>query len=210
MTSPMMNMQRPIDCPMNMPLNMMNNDPTKMCNNMGPVGPMKGSVDQQYMQHQSKIFVFNTEMVNQAAEAVDNRQFPSIIDYHLATIETKKFLEKNSLKISNFPKQTPWMGTIRQPRMRGPTPNEMAMRGNPCFSPYNHNPPGPGPGGGPPPQWNNNQWPNQPPPQNYLPNDMKMNCATRQYDPQFNNNFQNNLQSFPLGKCRGELVLKAN
>lgn len=195
MTPPMPNMPatRPPNCPINMP-NMMNCGSSKMCNNM-PSNPLKGSIDPQYMQqHQSQIFVFNTVMANQAAEAVESGQFHSMIDFHLANPLTKQFLEKHSLKIHNFNKPNSWMGGIRQPRLRGPNPNGMGLRGNhPCFSPYNHNPPGPGPGGGP--QWNS--WSN--PPQGYFPNDVKMNCGVRQYGPQYNNNFNNNLQSFPMG-----------
>ncbi|KAJ6225376.1 hypothetical protein RDWZM_003921 [Blomia tropicalis] len=144
-------------------------------------------MDSQYMQHQSQIFVFNTILANQAADAVDSGQFPTIIDFHLANPHTKSFLEKHSLKIPNQKMNNMWppgngppppplsssgmgAGGIRQPRMRGPNPNgPNCIRGtynNPCVSQYNHNPPGPGPGGGPGSQWNGsgpmNQWaPNQ-------------------------------------------------
>lgn len=176
----------------------------KMCaGNLPPHGHMKPPpMDQQYMQHQSQIFVFNTMMVNQAAEAVDSGNFESIIDFHLSTPHTKSFIEKHSLKlpIQNKPNNL-WQGNIRPPRMRGPNPNGMCgvrgpnpnnFNGNPCY-PYNHNPPGPGPGGGP--QWSGppNNWPGQPQP--FPPNDMKMaNCNPRPYGPQYNGN-----APYPLG-----------
>ena len=192
------NMQRPPNCSTGMNVPMLPNN--KMCGgNMPPHGMIKPPpMDSQYTQQQSQIFVFNTGLANQAADAVDSGQFESIIDFHLANPNTRSFLEKNSLKISmqNKPSNL-WLGNNRPPRMRGPNPNGICMpRGNfnnTCFSPYNHNPPGPGPGGGP--QWNGpaNNWSSQPP---FPPNDMNMkmaNCNVRPpYGPQFNNiNFNN-------------------
>jgi hypothetical protein len=45
------------------------------------------------MQQQSQIFVFSTALANKGAEAVRNGQFPTIIAYHCAQPETKKFLQ---------------------------------------------------------------------------------------------------------------------
>jgi hypothetical protein len=47
----------------------------------------------QYMQQQSQIFVFSTALANKGAEAVRSGQFPTIIAYHCAQPETKKFLQ---------------------------------------------------------------------------------------------------------------------
>lgn len=47
----------------------------------------------QYMQQQSQIFVFTTQMANKGAEAVMQGQYPTIIAYHMAQPSTKKFLE---------------------------------------------------------------------------------------------------------------------
>ena len=52
-----------------------------------------GSMDQQYMQTSSQIFVFSTQWANRSAEAVINLQFPSIIAWHESQPETKKHLE---------------------------------------------------------------------------------------------------------------------
>ena len=174
--------------------NMINNPPNKICggnlpsHGMGKPPPM----DSQYMQHQSQIFVFNTMLVNQAAEAVDSGQFETIIDFHLSHPYTKNFLEKH--KISNQIRSNIWPGNIRPPnRMRGPNSNGLCIRGNYnniCFASYNHNPPGPGPGGGP--QWNGqNNWQN-PSNQPFFPCDMNMKVSNMSavrphYGPQYNN-----------------------
>lgn len=47
----------------------------------------------QYMQQQSQIFVFSTALANKGAEAVRSGQFSTIIAYHCAQPETKKFLQ---------------------------------------------------------------------------------------------------------------------
>ena len=51
----------------------------------------KGSMtmDLQYMQQQSQIFVFSTQLANQAPQAVDLGQFQSIIHFHCASLGTK-------------------------------------------------------------------------------------------------------------------------
>lgn len=207
------NMQRPGNCgiAMNVPM-APNSGNSKLCpgSNMPPQGMMKPPpMDPQYMQHQSQIFVFNTGMANQAAEAVDRGQFDSIVDFHLANPHTKSFLEKHSLKLplQNKPNHI-WAPNLRPPRMRGPNPNGICGSGggpvrgnfnsNPCY-PYNQHPPGPGPGGGP--QWNGpNNWPGQPP---FPPNDMNMKMANCNgpprppYGAMFNNN-----APYPLGICR--------
>lgn len=45
------------------------------------------------MQQQSQIFVFSTALANKGADAVRIGQFPTIIAYHCAQPETKKFLQ---------------------------------------------------------------------------------------------------------------------
>lgn len=51
------------------------------------------TIDAQYMQQQSQIFVFSTQLANKAAEAVLQGQFPSVIAYHCSQPGTKSFLE---------------------------------------------------------------------------------------------------------------------
>ena len=61
--------------------------------------PVKGcgagvaTSDAQYMQQQSQIFVFTTQLANKAAEAVMQGQFLSIIAYHCSQPMTKQLLE---------------------------------------------------------------------------------------------------------------------
>jgi len=51
------------------------------------------TLEAQYMQQQSQIFVFSTKLANKAAESVFQQQFPSIIAFHMAQPATRKFLE---------------------------------------------------------------------------------------------------------------------
>ena len=51
------------------------------------------TMDQQYMQQSSQIYVFSTQWANRSAEAVMQEHFPSIIAWHEAQPETKKHLE---------------------------------------------------------------------------------------------------------------------
>lgn len=61
--------------------------------------PVKGcgagvaTSDAQYMQQQSQIFVFTTQLANKAADAVMQGSFLSIIEYHCSQPATKKLLE---------------------------------------------------------------------------------------------------------------------
>jgi collagen type V/XI/XXIV/XXVII alpha len=52
------------------------------------------------MQQQSQIFVFSTALANKGAEAVRSGQFPTIIAYHCAQPETRKFLQVKALLLS--------------------------------------------------------------------------------------------------------------
>lgn len=57
------------------------------------INKQPGTMEAQYMQQQSQIFVFSTALANKSAEAVLQGQFPSIIAYHCAQPGTKKYLE---------------------------------------------------------------------------------------------------------------------
>lgn len=54
------------------------------------------------MQQQSQIFVFSTALANKGAEAVRGGQFETIIAYHCAQPETRKFLQVSALQGSNL------------------------------------------------------------------------------------------------------------
>ena len=146
------------------------------------------SMDSQYMQQQSQIFVFSTQLANNAAEAVHCGAFPSIIHYHCSQPATKEFLDKHPLKIQQFNRQNQpgWMPQRpvgpRAMRNMMHHPNHMQQQHPPMhhqnqFPPPNQNmamnhygPPPPGmaphlncgpnhPGSGPP-------WPSEPGPWN--------------------------------------------
>lgn len=57
------------------------------------INKQPGTMEAQYMQQQSQIFVFTTALANKSAEAVLQGQYPSIIAYHCAQPGTKKYLE---------------------------------------------------------------------------------------------------------------------
>lgn len=59
------------------------------------IGTGTNAGEAQYMQQQSQIFVFSTQMANKGAEMVMQGQFPTIIAYHMAQPNTKKYLEVN-------------------------------------------------------------------------------------------------------------------
>ena len=55
------------------------------------------SLDQQYMQQSSQIFVFSTDWANRSAQAVMEQEYPTIIAWHESQPDTKKQLEVRSL-----------------------------------------------------------------------------------------------------------------
>lgn len=57
------------------------------------INKQPSSVEVQYMQQQSQIFVFSTQLANKGADAVFQGHYPSIIAYHCAQPGTKKYLE---------------------------------------------------------------------------------------------------------------------
>lgn len=57
------------------------------------INKQPSTMDAQYMQQQSQVFVFSTALANKSAEAVIQGHYPSIIAYHYAQPKTKKFLE---------------------------------------------------------------------------------------------------------------------
>lgn len=71
------------------------------------INEQPNSMEVQYMQQQSQIFVFSTMLANTGAEEVLQGRYPSIIAYHCAQPGTKKYLEKNPLKVTQFNRQNP-------------------------------------------------------------------------------------------------------
>jgi hypothetical protein len=154
--------------------------------NMAPNQKSSMTMESQYMQQQSQIFVFNTQLANDAAEAVDSGSFPSIIEYHCGNPDTKRLLEKFPLKAPlNRNNCSPvWLNNMSQVKQggRGLKPNMSTAQpmhpslmknsfGQPreahpvsCAGPCNMQnssgvTSGPGPGGGLPNNWSNNMNP---------------------------------------------------
>lgn len=61
-----------------------------LMSNQGPQVP-----EQPYMQQQSIIYVFSTELANRAATLVQEQRFPSIIEVHMQEKETQRILDHN-------------------------------------------------------------------------------------------------------------------
>uniref|UniRef100_A0A8D8PVR7 Protein BCL9 homolog n=1 Tax=Cacopsylla melanoneura TaxID=428564 RepID=A0A8D8PVR7_9HEMI len=87
------------------------------------------TMEAQYMQQQSQIFVFSTQLANKAAEGVLGGQYPSIISYHCSQPKTKKYLEKHPLKINQFNRQNSnqWLNTLAHMK-KGPMKGQMGPR----------------------------------------------------------------------------------
>ena len=102
------------------------------------------------MQQQSHIFVFSTKMANEAAEAVWHGQYSNICFWHMNLAETKQYLEKHPIKITQQfrPGQTSLLHQYAQNSgQKGCVKGAPQM--GPQMSPYG--PPAGGPGGFPPP-----------------------------------------------------------
>ena len=59
----------------------------------GPLGPNPQVSDAQLIQQQSEIFVFSTQLANDAAEAVHSGQYKNLLSFHMDQPATKKFLQ---------------------------------------------------------------------------------------------------------------------
>ena len=64
------------------------------------------TMDQQYMQTSSQLYVFSTRWANRSAEAVMKDQFQSIIAWHESQPETKQHLEVKFQSLNFFPYMT--------------------------------------------------------------------------------------------------------
>lgn len=86
------------------------------------ISKQSNNMEVQYMQQQSQIFVFSTMLANSGAEEVMQGRFPSIIAYHCAQPGTKKYLEKNPLKVNQFNRQSAqWLNNLTMIKNKGCT-----------------------------------------------------------------------------------------
>ena len=75
--------------------------PMGPCSGPGPMGPNGGPMppqqqvpsDGHMVQQQSEIFVFTTQLANEAAQAVQSGQYKNILSYHMDQPNTKSFLQ---------------------------------------------------------------------------------------------------------------------
>ncbi|XP_050314187.1 protein BCL9 homolog isoform X2 [Anthonomus grandis grandis] len=87
------------------------------------INKQSSSMEVQYMQQQSQIFVFSTVLANTGADEVLQGHYSSIIAYHCAQPGTKKYLEKNPLKVTQFNRQHPvqWLNNFAMMKNKGCT-----------------------------------------------------------------------------------------
>ncbi|XP_018329488.1 collagen alpha-2(I) chain [Agrilus planipennis] len=87
------------------------------------INKQANNMEVQYMQQQSQIFVFSTMLANSGAEEVLQGRYASIIAYHCAQPGTKKYLEKNPLKVNQFNRQNPaqWLNNLAMIKNKGCT-----------------------------------------------------------------------------------------
>ena len=103
------------------------------------------SMDSQYMQQQSHIFVFSTQMANEAAEAVWQGRYQNICFWHMDLPQTKHYLEKHPIKDSQHFQPNQCQSVLLQN-----SGQKGCIKGGPMqMSPYG--PPPSGAGGFPPP-----------------------------------------------------------
>ncbi|XP_063219698.1 protein BCL9 homolog [Bacillus rossius redtenbacheri] len=109
------------------------------------INKQPGTMEAQYMQQQSQIFVFSTTLANKSADAVFQGQFPTIIAYHCAQPGTKKYLEKHPLKVNQFNRQNPaqWLNSLAQIKQKGSPSimkgiNSIGMSGSNEMGPNNN------------------------------------------------------------------------
>ena len=69
------------------------------------------STDAQYMQQQSRVFVFSTQLANRAFEAVVQGRQPTIIAHHCSQTGASKLLEVSGPSYRTLSTAQPWTGT---------------------------------------------------------------------------------------------------
>ncbi|CAG7825261.1 unnamed protein product [Allacma fusca] len=134
-----------------------------MMGNYGPSGPPQtkqqpSTLEAQYMQQQSQIFVFSTKLANKAADAVFQGQCPSIIGFHMSQPATRKFLEFQGNPNWPPPAAPTGKGKGAKNQQQQQQQQQMGMPGPPNLPPDSFNMHH---GGPPPPPWNAHNSPPQ-------------------------------------------------
>ncbi|CAF0937102.1 unnamed protein product [Adineta ricciae] len=121
---------------------------------MSPRNQYAANNESPFLQTNNQVFVFTTQLANEAAEAVMKNDHPNIIDYHRALPSTTQYLNTLSNNMNNGPNNSLLGGPIHMnhgpppPGCHSPRTMQMMMGG-----PGPHNPHLPHPNGGPPPNW---------------------------------------------------------
>lgn len=100
------------------------------------INKQSSNMEVQYMQQQSQIFVFSTSLANAGADEVLQGRYPSIIAYHCAQPGTKKYLEKNPLKVTQFNRPNPaqWLNNFAMMKNKGcARGSNLGLKGQPTI-----------------------------------------------------------------------------
>lgn len=85
--------------------------PSSYMHHMSPRNQFNMTSDSPYLQTNNQVFVFTTQLANDAAEAVLNNEYPTIIDYHKSLPSTAQYLavtigKRLVMKCSSIESQT--------------------------------------------------------------------------------------------------------
>lgn len=98
------------------------------------INKQPSSMEVQYMQQQSQIFVFSTQLANTGADEVLQGRYPSIIAYHCAQPGTKQYLEKNPLKMTQFNRQNAqWLNNLSMMKNKCARSPGLGLKGQPSI-----------------------------------------------------------------------------
>ncbi|CAF1086883.1 unnamed protein product [Rotaria sordida] len=118
---------------------------------MSPRNQYTITSDSPYLQTNNQVFVFTTQLANEAAESVLKNEHPNIIEYHKSLPSTTQYITSFSNNNHNSSLGGPLMHMNLPPGCHSPRTMQMMMPGPPHHNPHMplHN----GGGGGPPPNW---------------------------------------------------------
>ncbi|CAF0881090.1 unnamed protein product [Rotaria sp. Silwood1] len=134
--------------------------PSSSYMSMSPRSQYTITSDSPYLQTNNQVFVFTTQLANEAAESVLKNEHPNIIEYHKSLQSTAQYMSSLSNNNHNSSLGGP-MHMNLPPGCHSPRTMQMMMPGPPHHNPHMslHNG-----GGGPPPNWPHPHFHQQQPP----------------------------------------------
>ncbi|CAF4120049.1 unnamed protein product [Rotaria magnacalcarata] len=135
--------------------------PSSSYMSMSPRNQYNITSDSPYLQTSNQVFVFTTQLANEAADSVLKNEHPNIIEYHKSLPSTAQYVSSLSNNNHNSTLGGP-MHMNLPPGCHSPRTMQMMMHGPPHHNPHlqMHN----GGGGPPPPNWSHPHFHQQQPP----------------------------------------------